>query len=59
MEMYNITLFHWTLLHLAPCMDMHGFALVYMYTSANPCISMHGAKWSRVQWNRVMLYISM
>ena len=30
-EMYDSTLFHWTLLHFAPCMDMHGFTLVYIY----------------------------
>ena len=29
--MYHRTLFDWTLLHFAPCMDMHGFALVYIY----------------------------
>ena len=29
-EMYHRTLFDWTLLHFAPCMDMHGFALVYI-----------------------------
>ena len=27
---------------------------IYIYTSVNPCISMHGAKWSRVQCNRVL-----
>ena len=36
------------LLYLPPCMDMHGFTLVYtyiyIYTSVNPCIYMHGVK---------------
>ena len=27
---------------------------ICIYTSVNPCISMHGAKWSRVQCNRVL-----
>ena len=27
--------------------------IIYIYnTSANPCISMHGAKWNRAQWSR-------
>ena len=25
---------------------------IYIYTSVYPCMSMHGAKWSRVQWLR-------
>ena len=38
-----------TLLRFAPCMGMHRFTLVCIYTSVDPCISMHGAKQSRVQ----------
>ena len=30
------------------------YIYIYIYTSVNPCISMHGAKWSRVQCNRVL-----
>ena len=33
---------------------IYKYIYIYIYTSVNPCISMHGAKWSRVQWNRVL-----
>ena len=50
----HCALSHCTLLCFAPCMYMHGSTLVYIYiyTSVNPCISMHDAKRNRVQWLR-------
>ena len=32
------------------------YIYIYIYTSVNPCISMHGVKWSRVKCSRVQCY---
>ena len=47
----HCALSHCTLHCFAPCMDMHG-CKNSIYTSVDPCISMHGPKQCRVQWLR-------
>ena len=41
-------------IYIRICIYVYIYTYVRIYTSVNPCISMHGAKWSRVQCNRVL-----